>query len=94
MKKINVGIIGIGRISLHHIKCIISEKRFSLSAISDLNKSKLKKFSKKFNVDGYLNYREMLIRHKEINLVIIATPSGMHYEHSKDIIKIFKKFDY
>ena len=91
MKKINVGIIGIGRISLHHIKCIISEKRFSLSAISDLNKSKLKKFSKKFNVDGYLNYREMLIRHKEINLVIIATPSGMHYEHSKDIIKILKK---
>ena len=42
MKKINVGIIGFGRISLHHIKCIISEKRFSLSAISDLNKSKLK----------------------------------------------------
>ena len=33
----------------------------------------------------------MLIRHKEINLVIIATPSGMHYEHSKDIIKDFKK---
>ena len=91
MKKINVGIIGIGRISLHHIKCIVSEKRFSLSAISDLDKSKLKKFTKKFKTNGYLSYREMLHKHKEINLVIIATPSGMHYEHSKDIINKYKK---
>ncbi len=91
LKKINVGIVGIGRISLHHIKCIISEKKFSLTAISDLNIFKINKFSKIFKVPGYLNYREMLSKHKEINLVIIATPSGMHYEHSKDVINKFKK---
>mgnify|MGYP001234561862 FL=1 len=91
LKKINVGIIGIGRISLHHINCIISEKKFSLTAISDLNNSKIKKFSKKFKIPGYQNYREMLEKHLEINLVIIATPSGMHYEHSKDVIRRFKK---
>ncbi len=91
MKKINVGIIGIGRISLHHIKCIISEKKFTLSAISDLDKFKLKKCVKKFKTKGYLDYREMLTNHKEIDLVIIATPSGMHYEHSKDVISKFKK---
>ena len=33
----------------------------------------------------------MLEKHLEINLVIIATPSGMHYEHSKDVIRRFKK---
>lgn len=91
LKKINVGIIGIGRISLHHIKCIISEKKFSLTAISDLNILKIKKFSKIYKVPGHLDYREMLNKHKEINLVIIATPSGMHYEHAKDIILRFKK---
>jgi UDP-N-acetyl-2-amino-2-deoxyglucuronate dehydrogenase len=91
LNKINVGIIGIGRISLHHIKCIISEKKFSLSAISDLNISKLRKFSKKYKIPGYLDYKEMLIKHKEINLVIIATPSGMHYEHARDVIIKFKK---
>ena len=91
IKKINVGIIGIGRISLHHINCIISEKNFFLSAICDLDKLKLSKFIKKYKTKGYLNYKEMLSRHQEINLVIIATPSGMHYEHAKDIIIRFKK---
>jgi predicted dehydrogenase len=33
----------------------------------------------------------MLEIHSEINLVIIATPSGMHYEHAKDILCNFKK---
>ena len=91
MKKVNVGIVGLGRISLHHVKCIISEKRFSLSAISDLDNLRLKKFSHKFKVNGYQNYREMLTKHKDINLVIVATPSGMHYEHSKNIIQRYKK---
>ena len=91
IKKINVGIIGVGRISLHHINCIISEKSFFLSAICDLDNSKLNKFVKKYKTKGYLNYREMLSKHKEINLVIIATPSGMHYEHAKEIILRYKK---
>ena len=91
IKKINVGIVGVGRISLHHINCIISEKFFFLSAICDLDNSKLNKFVKKYKTKGYLNYREMLSKHKEINLVIIATPSGMHYEHAKEIILRYKK---
>ena len=52
IKKINVGIIGIGRISLHHINCIISEKNFFLSAICDLDKLKLSKFIKKYKTKG------------------------------------------
>ena len=31
------------------------------------------------------------MKEKEINLVVIITPSGMHYEHSVDIIKKYKK---
>ena len=33
----------------------------------------------------------MLNERKEINLVVIITPSGMHYEHAVDIIKKYKK---
>ena len=57
IKKINVGIVGVGRISLHHINCIISEKFFFLSAICYLDNSKLNKFDKKYKTKGYLNYR-------------------------------------
>ena len=94
MKKfnnINVGIIGLGRITLHHIQNIVREKKISLVSICDLDRSKLSKFSKKFDVPGYLNYNEMIKKHKNLNLIIIATPSGMHYEHSYEILKKFKK---
>jgi uncharacterized membrane protein required for colicin V production len=33
----------------------------------------------------------MLSNHKNLDLVSIITPSGMHYQHSKDILKKFKK---
>ena len=33
----------------------------------------------------------MLKLHKELDLVVIITPSGMHYEHAKIILKKFKK---
>jgi len=90
-KKINVGIIGLGRISLHHINNILLEKKISLISICDIDNNKLNKFSKKFKVPGYQSYREMLEKHSNLNLIIIATPSGMHYEHSIEILKKYKK---
>ena len=90
-KKIYVGIIGLGRISEQHISCIKKNKNFTLESVCDLDQKKNIKFSKKYNVKSYKDYRDMLKFHVNLNLIVIATPSGMHYEHSIEIIKNFKK---
>ncbi len=88
---IKVGLIGAGRIAGHHIQAIKKYKLFKIVAFSDLNTNKIDnhKIKNKFNV--YNHYEEMLKNEKNLDLVVLMTPSGMHYEHSKKIISKYKK---
>ena len=90
-KKINVAIIGAGRIAEHHLKAIKKNNGFKLVSICDLNKDKAYNFSQKYNVPYFLDYNEMLSEKKDIDIVAIMTPSGCHYEHCKDILLKYKK---
>ena len=88
---INVAIIGLGRIAQHHINEITNNKNYKLVSVSDLDSKRLGEIKKKYQVEGYRNFDEMLSNHNNIDLVSIMTPSGMHYEHAKKIITKFKK---
>ncbi len=89
--KVNIGLLGAGRIAGHHIKAIKKIKSLNLVAISDLVESKRKFYGSKFKINTYKHYSEMLKLEKKIDLVVVMSPSGMHYEHSFNIIKKFKK---
>lgn len=91
MKKINVAVIGCGRIAGHHCKNIKSNPEFNLVAVCDLNEERMSVYAKEYSTLGYKNYRTMLSKHPEIDLVAIITPSGMHYEHSLEVLTKYKK---
>lgn len=86
-----VAIIGCGRISGHHCRSIVQAEGATLVAVCDLELSKAELYKNEFGAKAYQNYREMLDANPEINTVAIVTPSGMHYEHSLDIIRTYKK---
>jgi predicted dehydrogenase len=88
-KKIRVALIGAGRIAGHHIKSIKKNKDFKIVAISDLIKKKALFYSEKYGFKAFGHYHEMLKSEKNIDLVAIMTPSGMHYKHAKDILNKF-----
>ena len=93
MKKINIAIIGCGRVGIHHAKAILKNKKFyNFSAICDLDISKCRKLNSelKINIPIYKNYNDML-NEINIDIVSIITPSGMHFTHAKEIITCFKK---
>lgn len=91
MEKLNVAVIGCGRIAGHHCRNIVSNQDMKLVAVCDLEFLKAEAYGKEFNVVAYDNYRTMMENHPEINLVAVITPSGMHYEHTKEIIEKYKK---
>ena len=91
MKKINIAIIGCGRIVGHHINSILQLHTFNIVAVCDLVVDKANAYAIEYNLKAYSNYRTMLIENKDIDIVVIATPSGMHYEHAIEIIETFKK---
>lgn len=90
MKKIKFAIIGCGRISYRHVEAIAANPQAELVAVCDLNLDLAKERAKGLDARVYRNYNEMLSK-ENIDVVNIATPSGMHAEHSIDIINKYKK---
>lgn len=86
MKKFKIGFIGSGRIVGHHLKAIKKNKNFTPKAICDLIIKKTDIYSKKYNLNCYDHYDAML-QNEDLDVVAIVTPSGMHYEHAKKILK-------
>lgn len=86
-----VAIIGCGRIAGHHCRAVTATPGFSLAAVSDLDEKKSLAYAKEFSVPCYQNLHDMLEEHGDIDIVVIATPSGMHYEHAMIIMQQYQK---
>ena len=85
-----VVVIGCGRIAGWHCRAIKSQKKIKLLGVCDLDEEKAKNYGIKFKVP-FTNYNKMLNELNEANTVAIITPSGMHFEHSYEILKKYKK---
>ncbi len=90
-KSLKVAIIGGGRVAAHHCKMIADVEKVELLAICDLKKQVGEPLAKIYEVPFFENYNQMLKKLDDVDLVTIATPSGMHFEHTADIIKDHKK---
>ena len=54
-------------------------------AVCDLNEDKARKYSEKYNVPYYLDYREMLEKQPSIDVVNVLTESGNHAKVAIDL---------
>lgn len=79
-KKINFAIIGCGRIAQRHAEEI--SKIGILKAVCDINELSATKLSETYNASSYLSIDDLLISEKEIDVVSICTPNGLHAEHT------------
>jgi len=87
---INIAFVGCGRVSEHYIKIFkkINSEKYFIKVCFDLELIKAKDFALNFqdcksdiDINNISNY-------SKIDLVIIATPSGNHYEHAKFFLKL------
>ena len=86
-----VAIIGCGRISGHHYRSIQSVEGLEVIAVCDLIEEKAKAYCADLNIPYFVSYREMFKAIPEIEIAVIATPSGMHFEHAMEVMRVFKK---
>lgn len=88
---IQIAVIGCGRIAGHHCRSISATDGVRLAAVCDLVAEKAKAYGDEFDVPAYTDYRELLRQHPEISVVTVATPSGMHFEHTMELIERWRK---
>jgi len=82
-KKLGFGIIGCGTIGDIHAESINNTYGAKLIAVSDVDLEKAKKYSQKYNVKYYQDYKKLLER-KDIDVINICLPSGMHMQSCID----------
>ncbi|MBF0618889.1 MAG: Gfo/Idh/MocA family oxidoreductase [Candidatus Omnitrophica bacterium] len=84
-KILRLGIIGCGRVAFHHAEMLKGVAGIELVAACDLIADKAKALADKAGLKAYTNYREML-KSEALDVVTLATPTGAHYDHVKDIL--------
>lgn len=76
-------LVGCGRIAVNHIKAVVNNQ-LELVAVCDLIPEHIDVLFEKTDYTGnpmrYTDYQQMLVEHPEIELVAVATDSGVHAE--------------
>jgi UDP-N-acetyl-2-amino-2-deoxyglucuronate dehydrogenase len=85
MDKLKFAIIGCGRISDRHAEQI--NRLAILQAVCDKIESRADRIGQLYGSKIYTDYDDLLFNEKEIDVVSVCTPNGLHAEHS---IKAFR----
>ncbi|MCH9756569.1 MAG: Gfo/Idh/MocA family oxidoreductase [Gammaproteobacteria bacterium] len=77
-RKINVALVGCGRISQNHLKAITEHQdRLTLTAVCDKNETAANAVAEEHQATAYTSLETMLDE-ADIDLVVLCTPSGLH----------------
>lgn len=87
MKKLRIGIIGCGRISVMHLDSAVASELADLVAVCDIKEDLAKAASEKYGVPYYTDYNQMLDK-ENLDAVHICLP---HYIHTSVAVDAFKK---
>ena len=85
MEKIKFALVGCGRIGERHAGHI--NEQGILQAVCDIDEEKASKLGKKYKANIYTNIDELLATEKDIDVVSVCTPNGLHAEHSIKSLK-------
>ena len=86
-RKLRVGVIGCGRISVMHFVSIASLDEVELVACCDIDEAKADEAAKEYGIKAYTSYEEMLDK-EELDAVHLCLP---HYIHCKVAMYAFEK---
>lgn len=81
MKKttVRIGSVGLGRLGLQHAENIATRiKHAELVALCDVDEAKLQETSDRLGVGGRYTRFEDMIASKEVDAVVLVSPSGLH----------------
>jgi len=77
--RLNVAVVGCGKIAEKHLAALRSlPEEARLVAVCDRLEERAREKAREYAVPYYLDYREMVENHPEIDLVHILVPTGLH----------------
>jgi predicted dehydrogenase len=84
----NVGIIGFGRIGAEHAGWIEAASGLHVAAVADATAAR-RELAARRGLKVYES-EEQLLRHDDVEAILIATPTAMHFQHASDALRAGK----
>jgi len=84
MKKLKVGLIGLGSVAEAHLQAYKEVKQIIVVAGADLRKDRLNQMVEKWGIKGYANYEEML-KKENLDVACVLTPPRTHREVTEKV---------
>lgn len=75
------GILGCGRIARKFASDLALVENTELTAVASRNKTTSAAFADEFKVKNVYDTYEALVQDKAVDVIYVATPHGLHYEH-------------
>lgn len=82
-KKVNVAVIGAGRLGSAHSRVYHELKDVHLIGVCDINKAKAHEAANSYQTQAFFDYKEIF---NKVNAVSIATPTITHHKIAKDFL--------
>ena len=86
MKKLKIGVIGIGFIGAAHVEALRRIPGIEVVAIAHSSDAKAKAKGEELGVDKAFGDHRRLLEIKEIDAVHVCTPNHLHYPQTKDAL--------
>ena len=84
MDKVNISLIGVGRMGQFHLNVINQINQINLAGIYDANEDHLNELSQKYNINKFNSIDEAI---DNADAVIIASPTIHHFEIAKKAVE-------
>jgi len=85
MKKLNIAVVGVGHIGSQHAKHASSLG--NLVAVCDVKQDRARTIAAQYQCKSFFSLDELLAGEKNLDLVAVCTPNGLHAEHSIKALK-------
>ena len=80
MKKMRLGILGVGHMGQYHVSVAITLKnKITLAGIYDIDSEKAKEISNKYEINCFESVEDFF---KNVDAVVIAVPTYLHYKYA------------
>lgn len=85
MKRLNMGIIGLGHVYEYQRQALDTIEAIHIKAICDIDEERARAEAYSLGTSCYTDYDE-LIQNKEIDAVLVSTPVNTHYEIARNAL--------
>lgn len=84
MEKVNISLIGVGRMGQFHLNVINQINSINLTGIYDADEKHLNEISRKYNLNSFVSLEEAI---DKCDAVIIASPTKFHFDIAKKSVQ-------